>query len=364
MQHNRFCLIGDIALNGLFSNETKKNSFRFKGVSDFLQSFDLVIANLETPVKGKNEINEHKNIIFQSDPDPTRNILKNLNIGIVSLANNHIYDCKMSGLKATMSVLDECGINYTGAGWNKSHLDPVYFTLDKIRFAFLAYVDKNTNPRTSEFPELFINYFDENKIINSIREAKKNAENIILSLHWGIDYSHFATPYQVEASYRFADAGADIIMGHHPHTIQMFKEYNGKYIFYSLGGLCFGDYLKNEKLVALPKKSKKSFIPVFNTEPVLESIMTTKELKGNKIILTHRNLKPWLWRNRLFTKLKHEFAFFEFLLDFEEGFVDRTIEYFFGYYNNPFKRLFQLSNLKKIKILFADYRWKRKKIVL
>ena len=239
MQHNRFCLIGDIALNGLFSNETKKNSFRFKGVSDFLQSFDLVIANLETPVKGKNEINEHKNIIFQSDPDPTRNILKNLNIGIVSLANNHIYDCKMSGLKATMSVLDECGINYTGAGWNKSHLDPVYFTLDKIRFAFLAYVDKNTNPRTSEFPELFINYFDENKIINSIREAKKNAENIILSLHWGIDYSHFATPYQVEASYRFADAGADIIMGHHPHTIQMFKEYNGKYIFYSLGNLIF-----------------------------------------------------------------------------------------------------------------------------
>jgi len=118
-------LLGDIAFTGIISEQPEKNKDRYKELAPILKSADLVFTNLEVPVKADGFRNEHKNIIHYSLPVPTRDLLKILNIGCVSLANNHIYDCKMPGLEATINILDDLGIYHTGAGWLPEHIESV-----------------------------------------------------------------------------------------------------------------------------------------------------------------------------------------------------------------------------------------------
>ena len=173
-------------------------------------------------------------------------------------------------------------------------------------------------------------------------------------MHWGEDYSFYPTKEQRRLAKIFVEAGADIIMGHHPHTIQPYEKYKNSYIFYSLGGLTFGDYKKtpNSPFVALFKKTKKGVIAKYNPKMNSVSFISTLELKGNFIKLTKRNFKRWSSTTWIYYNIKHFHpALTKFFL-FKEKILDRVYEYFFGYYKNPIKRLFQLSNLKKIPKLF------------
>ena len=154
-------------------------------------------------------------------------------------------------------------------------------------------------------------------------------------------------------------------MGHHSHTFQPVEIYKKKYIFYSLGGLCFGDYKKGKAMVALPRKTKKSFIFTINTineELELENIVPLKELKGNRIKI-FKGVNP-LYKNKRrhqIMLLSHRYKLVSFMISLKEGFIDRVIEYFFGYYKNPIKELLNVKNILKIPILFEDYFWKRKR---
>lgn len=180
-------------------------------------------------------------------PAPTEDLLRMLNIGCVFLANNHIYDFKMPGLQATISMLNELGIYHTGAGWFSDHIDPVIINNTDIRIAFIAYIDKSTNPKTEYFPELLINYFDVDKVLSDNHNISNTVDKLIINIHWGVDYSFYPTPEQIYISRRLVDAGTDVIMGHHPHTIQPYETYYRGLIFYSLGGLTFGDNIKEGK---------------------------------------------------------------------------------------------------------------------
>ena len=350
-------LIGDIAFNGLLSYEPEKNKERFADISNVFSNSDIVFANLEFPIKVIDEKNEYKNIIYYSLPNPTKELLKILNIGCVSIANNHVYDCKMSGLKATIDILDELGIYHTGAGWKKEHIEPVIIEKNGLRLGFLAYIDKSTNPKTENFPELFINYFETENVIKDIKKLKKDIDKIIISIHWGADYSYYPTSKQVELAHKIVDAGADIIMGHHPHTIQPYELYKEKYIFYSLGGLTYGDFIWDGKLGALKRKTKKAAFPVIDENLNLIEFITSKELKGNYIKLTSWDYKRWSKIHLCITKLIVKYKIIKIAINFKEAFLDRIIEYFFGYYRNPFKQLFQITvNFKKIKYLKRDFK--------
>ena len=130
-------------------------------------------------------INEFKKSIHFSYHIPTRDLLRMLNVGCVSLANNHVYDCKMSGLEAIINILDGFGIYHTGAGWLPQHIEPVIIHKNGKKLAFLAYVDKSTNPKTENFPELLINYFDVNVAESDIQHIKNTVDKVIVSIHWG-----------------------------------------------------------------------------------------------------------------------------------------------------------------------------------
>lgn len=356
---SEIAILGDIAFNGIISSQPEKNRYRFDQVSQVLSTFDFVFANLELPVTGNEENNEHKQIIRFADKAVTRDLLQRLNIGCVSLANNHVYDCKMSGLQATIGLLDELGIYHTGAGWKKEHIEPVIIEKAGSRIGFMAYVDKSTNPKTEFFPELLINYLEVEKVISDISQIRNCVDMIICSIHWGIDYSNYFSKEQRNIASKLVKGGSDIIMGHHSHAFQPYEVINGKYVFYGLGQLCFGDDMWEGELRALKRKTKLGIIPVINSNRELKEIIPTRERKGNYIEISKINITRklrFLFRiNRLMLSNK----VIKFVIRVKESFIDRFSEFCFGYYRNPFKEIFKLKNFKKVSYLFRDYRLRK-----
>ena len=251
------------------------------------------MQTLETPVLEGNEINEYKSFLLPADSEVTRNLLHTLNIGCVSLANNHMYDFKMQGLVSTINILDELGIYHTGAGWKPEHLDPVVFELNSKTTGFLAYVDLSTNPCTETFSELYINYFNSEKAIDDIKKLKNTVEMVICSIHWGKDYSRFPLASQVKIAHDLIDAGADVIMGHHPHVLQPYEKYKEGWIFYSLGSLCYGDHEWNGKLRSLRNTTKTSCLIKFRDLSVSPQMTGLKEQIKNYITIVNFDYARW-----------------------------------------------------------------------
>ena len=349
-------LLGDVAFTGILCTQPENNQQRFNKILPVLKNCNHVFANLEAPIKVTNEYNEKKNYIHYSTYNASKQLLNLLNITCVSLANNHIYDCKMSGLKATINLLNELGIKHTGAGWKHEHIEPVIIDFNNMKLGFLAYVEKNTNPKTEKFKNLYINYFDPQKVVKDIHRLKKLVGKIICSIHWGEDYSFYPTPVQIETAHSLVDAGVDIIMGHHPHTFQPFENYMDAKIFYSLGSLTFGDYQKpwKKNYQALFRITKRSTVVTFDLKKRDWYFFSVKELQGNYIIPDKRNYLKWSKSKWRLYKLKNSSVIFEYIFNFKEKVLNRVYDYFFGYYQNPIKRLFQFSNIRKIIRLFRS----------
>ncbi len=350
-------LLGDIAFNGIFSSSPENIKDKFLAPSIILKKCKLVFANLEVPVKVDEARNEYKRFIHYSLYASNEELLRFLNISCVSLANNHIYDCSMTGLKATIDLLDDLGIYHTGAGWKEEHINPVIINDNETRLAFMAYVDKNTNPCTEQCPELFINYFDEEFVVRDIKKLKSKVDKIICSLHWGNDYSNFYTNSQKEVAHKLIDAGADIIMGHHPHTIQPYEVYNNKTIFYSLGQLCFGDFIWEGELRSLKRKTKLGLLVRFDDYSFgKHQIIPTKQEKGGKIIISNRNIENFLKRLQTLNRLKNQYWLIDYFFRFKEAYIDRIYDFIFGYYRNPLKDIFKIQNFKKFKFMVRDFK--------
>jgi len=337
-------LLGDIAFNGLISEQPEKNTERFSLVAPILQDADLVFANLETPVKAGTEYNNEKSIIHYASYEVAKDLLTKLNIGCVSLANNHIYDCKMDGLKATINLLDKIGICHTGAGWKQEHIEPVIIERGGQRIGFLAYVEKSTDPKTENFPELLINYYSIEKVISDVTKLNGKVDKVICSIHWGVDYSFYPRKQQREDARELIDNGVDIVMGHHPHTIQPYEKKNKeKYIFYSLGGFCYGDSMWKGYLRSLKKRTKNSFIVKTSNYKDYEFI-PIKELKGN--FLTFRTADFIQWSNRKWFMLKiiDNCKIVFIMVTLHNRYWVKFYDYFWGYYRTPLIAVKELIN--------------------
>lgn len=203
---------------------------------------------------------------------------------------------------------------------------------------------------------MFINYFDVEKVKNDCKNLRNKVDKIIISIHWGKDYSNYFTRDQQKIAYDLIKTGADIIMGHHPHTIQAFENYNEKLIFYSLGQLCFGDFIYNGKLGALKKKTKLGVVVELTNDFRLAKLNATRETKGNYVRVTNDRIGRRMNRYYKFNEISFQYSLVAAFIKIKEAFFDRFNEYFFGYYRNPIKQLFSVKNVKKIKYLIRDYK--------
>lgn len=347
----RIKLIGDIALNGLISKDIDNNEARFSITKEYLSTDDLIFGNLETPAFDSVDFVENRKLHISCSPEVLKEIIQKFNICCLSLANNHILDYKESGLKSTIDILDSIGIFHTGAGWEERHIEPVLLTRGDVKVAFLSYVDLTTHPNYKANEGLLLNIFQIKKATNEINKIRDFADIIIFSIHWGVDYSHYPTVNQMEISKELIDAGADIIMGHHSHSAQPFELYKGKYIFYGLGGLTYGDDFWNSELRALRKKTKFSFIPVIEYAGGMLKLITgieTRELKGNYLKLGNRDYFKWSDRKLRELKMANKCFIARHLLSWKEYYFDKYIDYLFGYYRNPLRVLLKPMNYKRL----------------
>lgn len=236
---------GDVMLgrgvDGILSNGVNI----FQNVKSLFQNSDGAIINLEGPFTSSST-NFKQSIPLKANPSYAH-VLKDNNVVVACLANNHIMDYGSKGLSDTISSLKSSGVNYTGAGENlEQATQPVYLNVKGRKIAVLNFMDNTTFPEfsASEMSAATTNssgyaLADWNIIKNRIDEAKNNSDATVVVFHYGNEYSTSPNTDQIELSHKCIDEGADMVIGSHPHVIQKVESYNGKPIFYSLGNFVF-----------------------------------------------------------------------------------------------------------------------------
>lgn len=282
----KVAIVGDIMIGGILSSNIKKykNIFLSNEVRKFLDA-DIVFCNLEC-VLSKAKAPPEKNKILLHAREESIELLKDAGFNVVSLANNHIMDFGYSSLLKTMKLLEENNIKYTGAGENLYQArKPVFLDKDNLRVAFLAYAAPETWGGWSQrehqtHKDWFagrdkpgVAPFDLKLIKEDIDEASKEADFLIVSIHWGDEYTCFPHPEIISDAHKIIDMGANIIVGHHPHVLQGYERYNTGLIMYSLSNFLFSPYY-NDTSGELEKWSRKS----------RESIILSCEISKDVII--------------------------------------------------------------------------------
>ncbi|MEE0409261.1 MAG: CapA family protein [Clostridia bacterium] len=192
----------------------------FDKVRDIFEDDDLTIVNFEGTLSDRGE-REIKQFAFRGDPEYV-NALSDSSVEAASLANNHSMDYGEVSLTDTKKHLDEKGILHC-----RGEEDVAVTEINGIKVGLVGINYLNDVMRT--------------ELEDAIKKAKDmGAELIILSIHWGVEKATAPNADQIDAAHTAIDCGADLVIGTHPHVLQGFEKYKGRYICYSLGNFSFG----------------------------------------------------------------------------------------------------------------------------
>ena len=238
----RLTFLGDVMLAFHPARVVDERGPRFvwRCLKPFLDS-SLVVINLEAPfTRADSPMMPDKTFLFRVDPRYVR-VLVAGGVRVAATANNHIMDYGVAGLQETHRVLAQAGIAFVGTGRNAraARRAVILDTLGE-RVAFLAY--------SLTFPKAY--WAGRNRpgtafgharwIREDVRKARKEASFVVVMFHWGRERWPAPRPYQIALAHAAVEAGADLVIGHHPHVIQPVEVYRGRAIFYSLGNGLFG----------------------------------------------------------------------------------------------------------------------------
>jgi len=233
-------------------------------LSKNFKNADICFANLEGPITnaGYEPINGDFGLYSEFG---VLKFLKNFGINLVSLSNNHISDYGPICVEFTVDFLKENKINYFGWGKNiYDILEPNIIEINGLKLGLIAFTFHDNKPATTNMPGSLPN--EPNYFLPLIKKTRENCDVFICSIHWGFEmYSYPKIEDRRFAKY-LIDNGVDLILGHHPHVIQGYELYKGKYIFYSLGNFVFKSfwYKGNKKLQ--PEESKKTMYVEFQID--------------------------------------------------------------------------------------------------
>lgn len=224
--------------------EKKGNDFIFEKIGDFLKNSDLVVANLEGPItdnvsKSINTKPEEKDHFYFTFDSGLAGTLAKHNIKLVNFGNNHILNFGTSGLEQTKKYLTENRVDYFG---DLKNLDKNYFVkeINGMKIGFVGY-----NQFGGKGAE---------EINRNIEIIRNTVDIILVYTHWGKEYEKTPSDSIKNLAHSFIDAGADLVIGSHPHVVQNVEEYKGKKIYYSLGNFIFDQYFSAETMKGLAVK--------------------------------------------------------------------------------------------------------------
>ena len=294
---------GDVMLSRVVGQKmVKYNDFTwpFKKVADVLKNANYSVVNLESPLTySKSYLVQTGSFSFNADPKSTQG-LKLAGIDLVSLANNHFGNQGKKGMTDTFKILTDAGIKYAGAGNNLSQAhDFKKQNINGMDFCFLAYAYPDylyiAGSSTPGMASMNLTMMK-----NDVSKAKKSCDKVIVMMHSGIEYVNKPNAQQKNFAHIAIDSGADMVVGHHPHWVQITEIYKGKAIIYSLGNLVFDQmwsketaqgalakaYFKDdvlEKIEIIPIEIKDYGQAVLATGTVAQEILKRMELNSGTI---------------------------------------------------------------------------------
>ena len=208
-----------------------------------MQKSDLFMLNHEFVFSNRGEAMEDKEYTLKNDPKYV-NILQELGTDVVGIANNHILDFGQEAFLDTLDTLDGANIPYAGGGRNLSEASaPVVQTINGQTFAIFAAirVSPSANWYAGKNHPGILQTYDATTLNKEIEDANGKYDHVIVFVHWGVERVEIPEDYQRSLAKGYIDAGADLIIGAHPHVLQGFEYYKGVPICYSLGNYLFGN---------------------------------------------------------------------------------------------------------------------------
>ena len=265
---------------------------------EVMRSADILTVNNEFPYTERGTRQEDKKFTFRADLD-TVNYLNDLGADVAILANNHVYDFGEQGLIDTLDTLGGAGVIPLGAGRNiKEASRPVYFIVNDIKVALIAATEieqldiPNTKGATEDSPGVFRSW-NSDLIYSVIAEAKENADFVIVCMHWGRESESEPDYWQTLKAPKIVEAGADVIIGDHPHVLQGVYYFGDVPCIYSLGNYWFNGKTQDTGLVEL--KVTKEGLESFRFIPAVQSNYSTHIAEGEdktRILNSMRALSP------------------------------------------------------------------------
>lgn len=263
--------VGDMMFDRAVRKTVNSKGYDFVfGDSKYLfETPDLVVGNLEGSITNFSSRTLQKDGKTGEAPldftfaTGTAMALKSIGVDVVSLANNHSLNRGQEGLRQTKFYLKEAGVDFFGDPENLSG-QSIVRCMEDFCVGLVGY---------HEFA-----YKNEENVISDIQELKNKVNMVIVMPHWGIEYQKTPTKLQRSLAHKWIDAGADIIIGAHPHIIESIEEYNGHKIFYSLGNFIFDQYFSFDTThglavdISIDQKNKGlgfKLIPIENKNTIM-----------------------------------------------------------------------------------------------
>ncbi|MFW5803650.1 MAG: CapA family protein [bacterium] len=346
IQAIKLSFIGDLSINNGYANFVKTEKNPFIDVQSIIKESDFVIGNLEAVVEGKDGENLQKQtrlkVSYQS-----LELLKDLKVNMYTLANNHIYDQLYDGFIKTVDFLNENNIDHIGANVIPSQETTYIKSIKDKKFAFLNYVHLGTNPNFPPDCKIDVNIYDKHVIVNQIKQVRNHVNFVVLTLHWGMDNSHFPEPWQRKDARDFVKAGANFIVGHHSHVLQGYEKIDNSYVFYSLGNFAFAP-LKEGKENDLDRNRQRDSIVLHWLINDDKSEVTWDPIRLDNLFVLPSKRSKIKKLTILIPFVSNSFIwpFYKFYLRY----IYKFYYYFFGNGRNPIK---QLSKIDKRKLIRA-----------
>lgn len=239
---------------------------------------DLFMVNQEFPFSSRGTPAKDKQFTFRLSPEYV-SLFREMGIDLVTLANNHALDFGTDALLDTCDTLDQAGIPHVGAGENLDQAKALYKQqIGEWTVGFLGatrVIPVGEWAATDSRPGMLSTY-DPALLLEEIRKGKEACDYLVVYVHWGIEREEFPKDYQCQLGHQFLDAGADLVIGSHPHVLQGIEYYQGKPIVYSLGNFVFGSSIPRSLLLKAEWDGEKTALRVI---PATSSAGYTREIQ-------------------------------------------------------------------------------------
>jgi gamma-polyglutamate biosynthesis protein CapA len=216
----------------------------FRKLAPLMRAADITFINLESPFSDRGPYYEH-GLIFRALPEAIAG-LQLAGVVIASTANNHSRDCGSHGVEFTVEWLRSHRISPLGTSESETTTHQgVVLTRKGVRFGFLGYTFDQQNGNWHDIdPRIAMT--DIPSMCRDVAALRKRSDVVIVSMHHGVEYRMKPTQAQIAFAHAAIDAGAALVIGHHPHVVQALETYRGGLIFYSLGNFVFDQYQRAE----------------------------------------------------------------------------------------------------------------------